>query len=88
MVRLNSSMARAAERAPLSLAVSRITRSTSPIILGRETTGLSIFRPVDGLDEGPVLLQREVQILPDDTIGITAELLDEGREVVLVLPAR
>ncbi|HLJ64249.1 MAG TPA: methionyl-tRNA formyltransferase [Stellaceae bacterium] len=40
-----------------------------PIMLGRRKTGLSIFRPVDGLDEGPVLLQKEVEILPDDTLG-------------------
>ena len=40
-----------------------------PIILGRSRTGLSIFRPVEGLDEGPVLLQKEVAIGPDDTLG-------------------
>jgi methionyl-tRNA formyltransferase len=40
-----------------------------PIILGKTRTGLSIFRPVDGLDEGPVILQREVEIRPDDTVG-------------------
>ena len=40
-----------------------------PIILGRRRTGLSIFRPVDGLDEGPVVLQKEVEIGPDDTVG-------------------
>jgi methionyl-tRNA formyltransferase len=39
------------------------------IIEGRKKTGLTIFRPVDGLDEGPVLLQKEVDILPDDTLG-------------------
>lgn len=40
-----------------------------PIILGKKRTGLSIFRPVDGLDEGPVILQKEIEILPDDTVG-------------------
>jgi methionyl-tRNA formyltransferase len=39
------------------------------IILGRGQTGLSIFRPVEGLDEGPVLLQKAVAIGPDDTVG-------------------
>jgi len=39
------------------------------IIQGRRKTGLSIFRPVDGWDEGPVLLQKEVEIAPDDTLG-------------------
>jgi methionyl-tRNA formyltransferase len=40
-----------------------------PIIKGLTKTGLSIFRPTDGLDEGPVVLQKEVEIGPDDTLG-------------------
>ena len=40
-----------------------------PIIKGMAKTGLSIFRPTDGLDEGPVVLQKEVAIGPDDTLG-------------------
>ncbi|HMD72727.1 MAG TPA: methionyl-tRNA formyltransferase [Steroidobacteraceae bacterium] len=40
-----------------------------PIIRGDTRTGLTIFRPSDGLDEGPVLLQRETGIGPDDTLG-------------------
>ena len=40
-----------------------------PIIKGDSVTGLTIFRPTDGLDEGPVLLQKTVEIGPDDTIG-------------------
>ncbi|HYZ42929.1 MAG TPA: hypothetical protein VE687_20215, partial [Stellaceae bacterium] len=32
-------------------------------------TGLSIFRPTPGLDEGPVILQKRVPIRPDDTAG-------------------
>src|ERR1700733_3367388 len=40
-----------------------------PIILGDTRTGLSIFRPVDGLDEGPVILQKETPIGPDETTG-------------------
>ncbi|WP_428489339.1 methionyl-tRNA formyltransferase [Rhodopila sp.] len=39
------------------------------IILGRAETGFSIFRPTDGLDEGPVLLTRAVPIEPEDTLG-------------------
>jgi methionyl-tRNA formyltransferase len=39
------------------------------IIQGREETGFSIFRPTDGLDEGPVLLTRAVRIDDDDTLG-------------------
>lgn len=40
-----------------------------PIIRGDTRTGLTIFRPTDGLDEGPIVLQREVPIEPDDTLG-------------------
>jgi methionyl-tRNA formyltransferase len=40
-----------------------------PIITGQTKTGLTIFRPNDGLDEGPILLQKEVAIGPDDTLG-------------------
>ncbi len=40
-----------------------------PIMLGAKKTGLTIFRPNDGLDEGPVVLQKEVEIGPDDTLG-------------------
>ena len=39
------------------------------IILGRTETGFAIFRPTDGLDEGPVLLLRSVPIEPEDTLG-------------------
>jgi len=40
-----------------------------PIIRGDTKTGLSIFRPTDGLDEGPVILQKETPLEPDDTLG-------------------
>jgi methionyl-tRNA formyltransferase len=40
-----------------------------PIIQGAKKTGLTIFWPDDGLDEGPILLQKHVDIGPDDTLG-------------------
>jgi methionyl-tRNA formyltransferase len=40
-----------------------------PIIKGETQTGLTIFRPSDGLDEGPIILQKTVAIGPDDTLG-------------------
>ena len=40
-----------------------------PIINGETETGLTIFRPSDGLDEGPVVLQKTTPIGPDDTLG-------------------
>jgi methionyl-tRNA formyltransferase len=40
-----------------------------PIIKGDAETGLTIFRPTDGLDEGAVILQKKTPIGPDDTLG-------------------
>ena len=40
-----------------------------PIIRGDTKTGLTIFRPNEGLDEGPVILQQHCDIGPDETIG-------------------
>jgi methionyl-tRNA formyltransferase len=39
------------------------------IIQGDEKAGLSIFWPDDGLDTGPLLLTKEVEITPDETLG-------------------
>ena len=51
---------------PLHRGASSISWS---IILGRKETGFSIFRPTDGLDEGPVVLMRSVPIEDADTLG-------------------
>lgn len=40
-----------------------------PIIQGETKTGLTIIWPDQGIDTGPILLQKEVDILPDDTAG-------------------
>ena len=40
-----------------------------PIIKGDTETGLTIFRPSDGLDEGAVILQKKTPLGPDDTLG-------------------
>lgn len=39
------------------------------IINGETKTGITIFWPDEGIDTGPVLLQKEVEISPDDTVG-------------------
>lgn len=39
------------------------------IARGETQTGLTIFRPTDGLDEGPVILQKTCEIGPDETLG-------------------
>jgi len=40
-----------------------------PIIKGDTQTGLTIFRPSDGLDEGPIILQKTTPIGPEDTLA-------------------
>jgi len=40
-----------------------------PIAMGATRTGLTIFWPDEGLDEGPILLQKTVDIGPDETLG-------------------
>jgi methionyl-tRNA formyltransferase len=40
-----------------------------PIATGARETGITIFRPTDGLDEGPVILQRTCAIEPHETLG-------------------
>ncbi|MBM4430459.1 MAG: methionyl-tRNA formyltransferase, partial [Chloroflexi bacterium] len=39
------------------------------VINGASKTGLTIFWPDEGIDTGPILLQKEVEISPDDTVG-------------------
>jgi len=39
------------------------------VIKGETKTGLTIFWPDKGIDTGPILLQKEVEITPDDTVG-------------------
>ena len=40
-----------------------------PIIGGATKSGLTFFWPDDGLDEGEILLQKHIDIGPDDTLG-------------------
>jgi len=40
-----------------------------PIAMGKTHTGLTIFWPDDGLDEGPIMLQKTCPIGPDETLG-------------------
>ena len=63
-----------------------------PIIKGDTQSGLTIFRPSDGLDEGPIILQKTVPIGPDDTLGsvyferlfpLGVEALLEAAELVI-----
>ena len=39
------------------------------VINGEPKTGITIFWPDEGLDTGPILLQKEVSVEPDDTLG-------------------
>jgi methionyl-tRNA formyltransferase len=40
-----------------------------PITRGEKETGLTIFRPTDGLDEGAVILQKRTPVGENDTLG-------------------
>ncbi len=40
-----------------------------PIAMGKKRTGLTIFWPDDGLDEGPIMLQKTCEIGDDETLG-------------------
>ena len=39
------------------------------VIMGDTRTGLTIFRPDAGIDTGPIVLQKEIDIGPEDTVG-------------------
>ena len=56
-----------------------------PIIWGEAKTGLTIFWPDKGLDTGPVLLQKEIEITPDDTLGAVyfGKLFDMGVDALV-----
>lgn len=55
------------------------------VINGETKTGLTIFWPDEGLDTGPILLQKEVSIEPDDTVGTVYfnKLFDLGVDALL-----
>lgn len=55
------------------------------VINGECKTGLTIFWPDEGLDTGPLLLQKEVEIGPDETMGAVYfnRLFPLGIEAVL-----
>jgi methionyl-tRNA formyltransferase len=63
-------------------------RGASPvaaaILAGDRRTGVSIMRMEAGLDTGPVLLKRELEIAAGDTTGsLTARLAESGAEALL-----
>lgn len=55
------------------------------IIDGLATAGITLFRPDDGIDAGPVYLQRELTIGPDDTAGsfYYGKVFDAGVDATL-----
>lgn len=61
------------------------------LINGETKTGITIFWPDRGVDTGPILLQKEAEISPDDTVGslyfeklfpLGSEALVEGIELI------
>lgn len=68
-----------------------------PIIRGETETGLTIFRPNDGLDEGDIVLQKRTPIGADDTLGTVyfdrlfpmgVEAMLEAADLILAGPHR
>ncbi|HEV3235177.1 MAG TPA: methionyl-tRNA formyltransferase [Candidatus Dormibacteraeota bacterium] len=62
-------------------------RGASPIaaaiLAGDAATGVSIMRMEEGLDTGPVLLQRRLRVAPDDTTRtLTPRLAELGAEAI------
>ena len=55
------------------------------IIDGCTKSGVTLFRPDDGIDEGPILLQKELEIGPDDTAGsfYYGKVFDAGVEATV-----
>jgi methionyl-tRNA formyltransferase len=68
-------------------------RGASPIqasiLHGDEYTGITIMKMDPGLDTGPILMQKEIDILPDDTAASLEERLADlgARMIIDVLPA-
>ncbi|HEX3836408.1 MAG TPA: methionyl-tRNA formyltransferase [Steroidobacteraceae bacterium] len=56
-----------------------------PLIRGDAQTGLTVFRPTDGLDEGPIVLQRTVEVSADDTVATVyfERLFPQGVQAML-----
>ena len=54
------------------------------IIRGHRRTGVTVMQMTEGMDEGPILLQREVPIAPDDTAtGLYLRLAELGAEALI-----
>jgi methionyl-tRNA formyltransferase len=54
------------------------------IVRGHTTTGVTIMRMTAGMDEGPILLQREIPIASDDTASVLhARLSELGAEALV-----
>jgi methionyl-tRNA formyltransferase len=51
---------------------------------GHERTGITVMRMTEGMDEGPILLQREVPISAEDTAGTLSSRLSEVGAEALV----
>lgn len=63
-------------------------RGAAPInwalVRGYDRTGITIMRMTAGMDEGPILLQREVPITEDDTVSsLSSRLSEVGAEALV-----
>lgn len=56
----------------------------SAILRGESETGVTTMKMDEGMDTGPILLQRKTEILPDDTAGTLADRLSRiGAELLI-----
>lgn len=54
------------------------------LIRGHDRTGVTIMRMSEGMDEGPILLQRDIPIDPEDTVtGLYLRLAELGAEALV-----
>lgn len=54
------------------------------VIRGHDRTGVTVMRMTEGMDEGPILLQREIPIDPDDTAAsLSLRLAEVGAEALV-----
>ena len=57
---------------------------TWAVVRGYQKTGVTVMQMTEGMDEGPILLQRETAIQPEDTASDLAQLLSEVGAEALV----
>jgi len=63
-------------------------RGAAPIqrvlLNGEKETGITIFKIDEGMDSGPVVVEKNIKILPEDNFGsLSAKLLETGKKLTI-----